>query len=145
RWCRRQPALAAALGVASAAVAATLVVSVLLAVREYRAAARIRQEQTKTAAALEGSQRLAANLALDQALGLCERGDVGRGLLWLVHSLELSPKGATELRRAIVLNLGGWRTQMRAQRHLFAGPDLIRQVGFHPDGRRLLTGFTDGT
>jgi WD40 repeat protein len=145
RWCRRKPALAAASGLALVAGGVALLVSLLFAIHEYRAAERIGQEQKKTAAALRESQQRAATLALDQGLSLCERGEVGRGMLWLVRSLELAPKEAVDLRRVIRINLSGWRTQLRVQRQLLRGPALVCQVGFHPNGKLLLTAFEDGT
>jgi WD40 repeat protein len=145
RWCRRKPALATASGLAVAAGVAAIVIPILFAIQEYRAAQRIGQEQKRTADALNDSRRLSATLALDRGLGLCEQGEIGRGMLWLVHSLELAPPNAAELHRLIRINLGGWRTQLRAQRHLFAGPDLTWQVGFSPDGKQVLTAYLDGT
>jgi WD40 repeat protein len=145
RWCHRKPALATASALALAAGVAAIVIPILFAFQEYRAAQRIGQEQKRTADALEDSRRLSATLALDRGLSLCEKGEIGHGMLWLVHSLELAPPNATELHRLIRINLGGWRTQLRAQQHLFAGPDLTWQVGFSPDGKLVLTAYLDGT
>ena len=54
RWCRRNPAPAAALGLAVVAVlaVAALAVSYVFAVQQARAAERLRQEQEQTRAAL---------------------------------------------------------------------------------------------
>jgi WD40 repeat protein len=145
RWCLRKPALATASGLALLAGLAILVVSLVFAIREYHGAKRIGQEQERTAAALNNSQRLAATLALDRGIALCEQGEVGRGMLWLVHSLELTPENAADLRRVIRINLGAWRSQLRVHRHSFHGPDSARKVGFSPDGTLILTGFMDGT
>jgi WD40 repeat protein len=145
RWCLRKPAVAAAGGLALFAALTIVVFSLLFAFREHQAADKIGQEQANTAAALKQSQELAATLALDRGLALCEQGEVGRGMLWLVRSLELVPDNATELQRVIRIDLGGRRSQLRAQRHQFRGGDLAWRVGFHPDGKLVLTAFLDGS
>lgn len=145
RWCMRKPAVAAASGLALFTALTIVAFSVVFAFREHRVADKISQEQANTAAALRQSQELAATLALDRGLGLCEQGEVGRGMLWLVRSLELVPDDATELQRVIRINLGGWRSQLRVQRHQFRGANLAWRVGFHPDGKLVFTAFLDGS
>jgi serine/threonine protein kinase len=57
RWCRRNPALAAAAGLAGAALAAVVVVSCLYAVAESRHAARLAGEEVQLQQALDAAQR----------------------------------------------------------------------------------------
>src|SRR5262249_52283844 len=77
RWCQRTPAWAAPAGLALASLLAVAVVSLLFGLAQYQAANEVRREQQKTAAALARSERLAATLALDRGLALCNSGEVG--------------------------------------------------------------------
>jgi WD40 repeat protein/tRNA A-37 threonylcarbamoyl transferase component Bud32 len=145
RWRRRNPALATAGGLAAAGLVAVAVVSGAFAVHWFHTADQLRQKQADTTAALTESQRLAATLALDRGLGLCEQEQVGPGLVWLAHSLELVPAGAEDLERTIRVNLAGWLRQvwpLRAPSLQHQGP--VYAVAFSPDGRTVLTGSGDG-
>jgi WD40 repeat protein/Tfp pilus assembly protein PilF len=73
RWCRRNPALAAATGLAAAALLAITVLAVLFSLAQSRSRADLSQafqslsaEQQRTQRALGRSQRLAKNLAAEQ-------------------------------------------------------------------------------
>jgi tetratricopeptide (TPR) repeat protein len=57
RWCRRNPALAAAAGLATVALAAAVVVSCLYAVAESRHAARLAEEEAQLQRALGAAQQ----------------------------------------------------------------------------------------
>jgi serine/threonine-protein kinase len=56
RWCRRNPALAAAAGLAAAALAAAVVVSCLYAVAQSHHAARLAEEEAQLQRALEAAE-----------------------------------------------------------------------------------------
>jgi WD40 repeat protein len=151
RWCRRNPALATASGLALAALVGVAAVSLWFGVFQYQAANAIREEQRKTAeeqkktvAALAESRRLSATLALDQGLALCDRGEVGHGLLWLVRALEIAPEDAEDLRRVIRVNLAAWRPRLQALQMIMPSPRIIEAVAFSPDGTRVVTGCADG-
>jgi eukaryotic-like serine/threonine-protein kinase len=137
RWCRRNPALAGAAGVAVAALVAAAALVVVLALHESRAADRLRREKGQTEAALQESRRLSADLALDRGLRLCE-DDVARGMLWLARSLELAPPDAADLQRAARMNLAAWRLQLHTLRAYteFGQADYL---AFSADGRVALT------
>jgi WD40 repeat protein/serine/threonine protein kinase len=123
RWCRRNPALATAAGLAAFLLLATLVVSVGWAVHANRLAARARGA-------------LAEN-HLDRGLGEAERGDVALGLLWMARSLETVPVGADDLTTTIRANLSGWRHSLFALRNCCMPPGKV--LGFSPDGRSAWT------
>src|SRR5205085_9039049 len=101
RWCRRNPALAAATGLAAAALVAASVVSTGWAIREHDHAQALRRERDE--AALQVAQNY-----LDNGLALCERGDIGPGLLTLARALERAPAGAEPLDHAARTQLAGW-------------------------------------
>jgi hypothetical protein len=142
-WCRRKPALAAALGVGAAAVAVTTL-SAALAVQQSRAAREIRAEQSRTQAALLQSQELAAGLALERGLALCEQEEPARGLLWLARSLRLLPDEAADLERVIRLNLDAWGRHIPLLRCVVAVEGPIAAEAFSPDARTILVIGTDG-
>jgi WD40 repeat protein len=139
RWGKRNPALAAASVLAAAGLAAALAVTVWFGLYQYRAAAESRRERQQTANALAESQRHLAELALDKGLTLCEQGEVGRGMLWLAHSLELVPPEAGGLGRVIRTNLAGWRGRSGALRECSPYADGPATVGvLSPDGKTVL-------
>ncbi len=146
RWCRRNPPLALATGLALAALLATLGISVLFGLHGKRSAEQIREEQERTATALVESRRLSATLAIDRGLTLCEQGEVGRGLLWLARSLEMASEAEdAPLERFIRANLNGWRRVLSPLRGLLPHQDEVSAAAFSPDGRTVLTAGQDRT
>jgi serine/threonine protein kinase len=132
RWCRRNPALAAASG-AAALLAAVAVVSVIYGLAQQAAARReaadaqsLRRQERATARALTTSEergkelgqakqrneqtlRDSARLALGRGLELAEQGEVNQGLLWMARALEIAPESEDALGRAIRLSLHDWQ------------------------------------
>jgi hypothetical protein len=150
RWGKRNPSLATAGGVACAALMAVAVVSTWAAVAEYRAAQEIqraaqqvRLEKEKTEQALQATTRLAATLALDQGLALCEQGEVGPGMLWLARSLEIAPADAADLRRVIRVNLGAWHHRLQPLNTILSHPNAVRHAVFSADGQLIATSCWD--
>jgi WD40 repeat protein/serine/threonine protein kinase len=192
RWCRRNPALAAAGGLAVVALGAMIALGVgsVFALRLSReqaqtaaaleraelAAERLRTEEQKTRAALTQAEhfrglaeRASANLALERGMVLLEQGEVGRGMLWLTRSLEITPADAADLQRAIRTNLAAAHRQLghRLEMVLEEGSrrtvplsktksgaahlgmvreegSTIHAVALSPDGKTLLTGSATG-
>ncbi len=138
RWCRRNPALATAMSFAATALVAITVVAVLWAVNEKENARAIADQRDKA------EYRLAENY-LDRALGLCERGEVGLGLLWLAHSLEKAPADADGLQRVIRANLAGWRDRLNPLKACWAHEGEVLTGAFSRDGKTVWTGGADGT
>jgi WD40 repeat protein/tRNA A-37 threonylcarbamoyl transferase component Bud32 len=145
-WCRRNPRLASALGLAVAGLAAVVIVSVTFALHAVRKADELRREQTKTREEKRKADLLLADLSVDQGLTLCEQGEVGRGLLRLARSLELAPADTTPLARAIRANLAAWSAQLRpltgVLEHPKVGP-MSPAAAISPDGKAVLMGGTD--
>jgi WD40 repeat protein len=145
RWCRRKPGLAAALGLAGAAVLAALVVSIAFGVYQMRSADDLRTEEKKTRAALYQERVLSAGLALERGITLGDRGDGARGVHWLARSLDYAPEDAAPLRRAALVSLDGWRPWICPLRHVLPHADMVSVAALSRDGRYVLTGCLDGT
>jgi WD40 repeat protein len=141
RWCRRNPALVSATGLAAVALVAMTGLASAFALQQFAVAAQVRREKEQTEVALRQSKRLSAVLALDRGLRLCQE-DVARGMLWLAHSLELAPSEDADLQRAIRMNLDGWHRQCHSlQAYAECGqPDWLL---FSSDGRVALTAGHD--
>jgi WD40 repeat protein/tRNA A-37 threonylcarbamoyl transferase component Bud32 len=152
RWCRRNPALASATGLAAAALVAVTVLSITFAVSQFRSKAELHtayealgHEQQRTQEALHGSQRLAAELALDKGQVLGEQGNANGALLWMARALKLAPADAGDLRAVIRRNLGAWRGRIYPLRAILRDKDRVFGVAFGPDGKTLLTATPDST
>jgi serine/threonine protein kinase len=91
RWCRRNPALASVAGLAAALLVAITTMSTLWGIRERGHAQALRDSLDKA------QQHLSEN-HMDHGLSLCERGEIGAGLLWLGRALERAPVRAARLR-----------------------------------------------
>jgi WD40 repeat protein/tRNA A-37 threonylcarbamoyl transferase component Bud32 len=113
KWVRRRPAVA----LLSAAVLAVTVLSFILVSWQWRRAeARAAAEaaaNTRAHRARLVAFEKQAQLTLHQALALCDQGELGRGLLWLVRSLEVATEARAEnLDRPIRINLADWAGQL---------------------------------
>jgi WD40 repeat protein len=132
KWARRHPAVA---GLLAAVVLVTLA-GVALVTWKWREEARARAEV----------ERLLARATFDRAEALCERGEVGRGLLWLARCLDLaSHAGDPDLERVVRANLAGWPSRFFRQRALLPHADWTTDVAFSPDGRTAATAGKEGT
>ncbi len=146
RWCRRNPALAAAWGLLAVSVigAGALAVGYAFARLEAQSAESLRgalaEAQDQRARAGEAS----AQLALERGLALCQQGETGRGMQWLARSLALAPEEAAELRRAARANLAGWRGQVCALRAVLDHKAAVTHLALRPDGRVVASGDADG-
>lgn len=143
-WCRRKPALAAAIGVTATAAIVVTALSAIMAAQQARAARALRSEQDRTQAALVNSQELASGLALERGLVMCDQGEIGRGLLWLARSLQLTPPEAADLDRVIRLNINAWSQQAPLLHCVLPVKEPVAAEAFSPDGRTILLIGTDG-
>jgi len=89
------------------------------------------------------AQTHSADLALDEAIRLCETGDIGAGMLRMSRSLELAPEDAKDLQHAALINLAGWRRRLHALRMILPHDDKVLAVTVGPQGRLILTGCAD--
>ena len=134
RWCRRNPALAAASILAATSVVAALVVSMTLAVVQTRAAnterglrgdlrkslTAVEKERDNASAQRIKAQGLAADMALERGTALAAGRD-SSGLLWIARALEISPSEQSQsLGRIIRVNLASWSQQVPVLRSLSA-------------------------
>jgi WD40 repeat protein len=136
RWCRRNPALATTTGLAAAALLAVSAGSAAWAVREHRHAAAL-------GAALDQAQYRLAENHLDHGLSLCDRGEIGVGLLWLARALEQAPAGATALRSTMRTQLAAWGAQVVPLKACFDLPEHVRAAALSPDGKTVWAGAQD--
>jgi WD40 repeat protein/predicted Ser/Thr protein kinase len=143
RWCRRNPALAAASGFAAAAFVAAVVLLVGIAVMQSRAATDLRREQANTAAALEESKRLSSRLARERGLYFKEQKNVAAGMLWLAESLKLGPDDA-EFQRLNRQNLAGWYRELRPLRAVLEHRGKVRALAFSRDSKTAVLGDQTG-
>jgi len=140
KWARRRPAIV----LLSLAMVATTVLSFALIVWQWRRAER-KAVAEATANATAQRHRIEAvqsqaELALDQGLGLCDRAEVGHGLLWLARSMELADGvGLRNLDRATRINLADWSGQLMHAVWTTQHRAPILDLAFSPDGRTLVS------
>jgi WD40 repeat protein/predicted Ser/Thr protein kinase len=144
RWCRRNPALAMANGLAAFALLGIVALSIGFAIAASRDAERLRAAQVKTTAALEEAKRSLAQLARHQGWTLYEKGDVGAAMLLLAHSLEVAPAEEGDFQRAIRAELASWSRQLRPLRAVLEQPGRVYAVTFSPNGKMFATAGRNG-
>jgi WD40 repeat protein len=149
RWCRRNPALASAVGAAATGLAALCIVLAVFAL--------VQRESAKTLASavdISEGRRRDATLRLaesyrDKAIRLCQQGDIDQGCLWHVRSLEIAPADADELRWSIRISLAAWQRELctllpKAEEQAIQAPSSGDRRGsvryiFSPDGKLAVT------
>jgi WD40 repeat protein len=136
RWCRRNPALAAATVLAAAALLAVSAVSTLWAVREGKHAADLH-------VALDETKYRRAESHLDHGLALCDRDDVGVGLLWLARALERAPAGAEDLMSVLRTEIAGWAQRVIPLKACLDSPEPLTAAALSPDGRTVWAAAQD--
>lgn len=134
RWYRRNTALALTLAVALLLIVAVTIFSYRQVIDERD---RLRYERDR-------NQQLASHLALDRGLNLCEQGDIGAGLLWLVRSLELTPVANQRQQEVIRLNLAAWSERMPVCLQMIPHEHAVSAVLFSRDGRSIYVGEHQG-
>jgi WD40 repeat protein len=142
RWCRRNPALAAAQGIAALALLTLVAVALWFGIYSTVAA-------EKLTVALEDSRaanRKGAAVALGNASTLCESGRAPEGLLWMAHSLELASRAEAPLLEQTV------RRQLAFHLHhccplqaIYEHGEKVSAIAMSPDGQVLLIGGAGGT
>lgn len=132
KWVRRRPAMAALMG----GVLSISVVAFSLVTWLWLDAAAARRESDRSH---RDRDRMLVRLSFDRGQALCEKGEVGAGLLWLAQALALSPEEEAELRQVIRANLANWRRQFRPLRGLLPHDQRVLNVVFSPNGDGILT------
>ncbi len=141
-WCRRNPALAMARGIAALAILGLIAVSLWFGIHSTLAA-------RKLTGALEGSRdanEKAVAFALGNALTLCESGRAPEGLLWMAHTLEVAAQAeAPALEQTVRRQLAFHRHQFCPLQAVCEYDQKISAAAISPDGQVLLIGGAGGT
>jgi WD40 repeat protein/serine/threonine protein kinase/Flp pilus assembly protein TadD len=144
RWCRRNPALACALGLAAVALVAVAALSAHVAYTRGRsrddltfAYGQLQGEQANTAEALGKFQRLSVLLAAERARDLAEREEPNQALLWLARALKDAPPEDGGLQLLLRTNLASSPPQRPAVQ-LPAWQPSMTTLAISPDGRFAL-------
>jgi hypothetical protein len=123
--------------IAAAAGLAIVTVLLMAAVISAMYAVKAEEANKETTALLAGSY-------VNDAQSLCEQGHVGRGMLWLAHSLKIAPVDSDDLDRAIRASLAAWSQQIHKLTTVVQFPTSITTVAFTRDGSRILTALENG-
>lgn len=111
-----------------------------VAVANLQAALSARNEADRLR--LEGALR-EARLAMTQGLTLCQQGQIDRGLLWLVRSLELhAPFRDAAVERDLRINLADWSQRLaRPVATLDSYPRAVNAAVFVPEGAMVANDY----
>jgi WD40 repeat protein/tRNA A-37 threonylcarbamoyl transferase component Bud32 len=129
KWARRRPAVA---GLAVMTVTALLLIS-----WQWYGAETARRA---VEAARREEARLTIRLSLDKELGLLEKGQIARGMLWLANTLERIDKVGfhseerEKLCRPILANLAAWDGRLCPLRNLLPHSAPVVSFAFRADG-----------
>jgi WD40 repeat protein/serine/threonine protein kinase len=127
RWCKRNPSMAAAVGLALTSLIFALVMLAFWNIQK--------------SAALYASRHNEALLALDRALDHLPKDEGNLGLLWLARALELAPAAADDLQFVIRANLTAWLARAPIPRAIMPhGDDVVTAAALSPDGRTAASG-----
>jgi WD40 repeat protein len=150
KWARRRPAVATLLGL----MAMLTVVGFGLVTWKWldAEAARGRAERAESQAVREAreandarraARELATGLVLDQGVALCQKGEVGRGLLYFASGLDGDEDADPAQQRALQANLAAWRPHVNPLRQCIDLPCEMRALACSRDGKRFATGGED--
>jgi WD40 repeat protein/tRNA A-37 threonylcarbamoyl transferase component Bud32 len=153
RWCRRNPALAAASGLALAALVGVAVVAATFGLYQSRAAEdlrsalnRAKQSEGKARDNEEKARSRLAENYLDRALALGNReGDAAAGLLWMTRALRAAPASDRSLRELICTNLASWAAEVSPLRAATSHRAMVHAVAFRPDGKPVFLDSGEST
>src|SRR5262249_49584839 len=106
RWCRRNPSLAWASGLAGTFL--LLMVTILIVFVRYlvRTNAELQGKNDRLDRGQYDLQCQIAESFLNQGVAQCEQGNVSLGMHQLAYALQITPTEAKDLQRAIRMNLG---------------------------------------
>jgi serine/threonine protein kinase len=152
RWCLRNKALAAALGLAALGLVAAVVVLAVFVAYQEQANQQLRDEQARTReeqghtreeatrkdAALRDARHQSARQMFERGLALCEQDEEARGLHWMARALRELPADDPDLEEAIRYNLAHWEPRLHSVRAAFRHTGAVAAVAFTPDGKTVL-------
>jgi serine/threonine protein kinase len=155
-WCRRNPGLAAASGLAAGLAA--LLVSVSFAIHQARAAEELgvalddvrtkeqlaRQNAHKAETERDRAASQLAETYLERGLVACEKdADSAVGLHWMSRALKTVPARDADLRAVIESQWAGWKDHVLPLKHLFIHEAPASAFAFSPDGKTVLMATDD--
>ena len=151
RWCRRNPAVAAAAVVVAGSLTAALGISLTYGEKQARAAREIRglaaqlaQERESLRTSLTESRRTLAIRNFDRAQTAFEEDQLGTGLLWLVASWRSAiDAGDVAWQHAALAALSAWSPHYPALQAILSHDGPVRAAAFSPDGKIIVTGGDD--
>jgi WD40 repeat protein len=145
RWCRRNPALATATGLAVVGLVAAAIIGTVLAVLQGRAADQFRRDRDTIQDQSRKSERLAAVFALERGQELGERGEDDGALLTFARALRSARVAEDrELEQTIRTNLAALALQVYPLRATLRADGPVHAAALSPDGKRVLTGGANG-
>lgn len=136
RWARRHRTWARAL---TAALICIAFASMFAAFAVNRARDLEKKERRIALEQKREAERLTAALTIDRSLTYCERGDIGRGMLWLTRSLDLA-RESQPLQRVARTNLIAWKRVLNPLREILPHDGWVQSVAFSPDASILVVG-----
>ncbi|MBI3410784.1 MAG: protein kinase [Planctomycetes bacterium] len=155
KWARRKPTVAS---LAATVVVVTVVGFGLVAwqwqraettaAAETRAKLAVEDREQREKEARRHVERLSAGFLIQQGQALCESGEVGRGLLWLVRALEMAVQADDpDLERVARINLASWQTFLVHEKaRCVVTKGIVWAVALSPDGKTALAScIDDGT
>ena len=145
KWVRRSPAVAGLLALVLAVAAAGFGLVLWQWGRADDRAVEAEQARRAEAAARGEADRLSAGLVIDQGAGLCDRGDVGPGLLALADGVaRAAAAGDADREHLARLQLAAWQYRLVRPIARLPHPKGVTAVAYSPDGTRAVTGSRDG-
>ncbi len=104
------------------------------------------RRRVEVSAARDASRRQTVLLTFDKGRDLAEKGEVGRGMHWMLEALRLAgPLEWPEFRATARAGLAAWGEQLVGLRAIVSHDDRVAGVAIAPDGRSFATGSRDGT
>ncbi len=137
KWCRRNPVLAGLV----TALSLSIVIGIAGMTVMWRSAVA---EMDNARTARDMQQRQSFELAFDRALRLCQDGEIGPGLLWMVRSLELAPPASEDIANVVRRNIAYWQSQLVSLERFLDIEANVSCAAFSPDERHVLIGAKNG-
>lgn len=137
KWAQRNPTVAA-LSLAICVVALFGLGGILWQLQHVIHARNALQVSERT------SRMQAAALAFTKGQELAERGEVDKGLHWMLSGLREAPEDAIDFRRMARTNLYAWSTRAHQLDQMLVHPGIVQTLAIAPGGHILLVGCRDG-
>jgi WD40 repeat protein/serine/threonine protein kinase len=145
RWCRKNPVAAALVTLVGLVLTAAVVVPIMVAHALSVEQGNTQSALIKSRNAEKSALRQAAVSVLERAVGLCDSGEVGRGLVWLSHGLDLSIRAeAPDLEEAFRWNVAAWSERVPSLVASLPVPTIADAVTLSPNDTIVAAACRDG-